>query len=191
LTVKAITYFEESGSKNTDETLRLARERASELGIRDVVVATSHGGTALKAAKVFDAQKTNIVAVTLSEGFRSEGWTMTAEERKRLQDRGVKVYTGTLALGGDVGSAFSDKSGGATVNEVVCEALYRFCQGMKVAVEVALMAADAGLIPVDKEVMAIAGTSKGADTAIVVQPACPRKFHELKIKEIVAKPREG
>lgn len=62
---------------------------------------------------------------------------------------------------------------------------------MKVAVEVALMAADAGLIPVGKEVVAIAGTSNGADTAIVVQPACPRKFHELKIKEIVAKPREG
>jgi len=191
MTVKTVTYFEETGPKNTDETLRLARERASELGIRDVVVASSHGGTALKAAKVFGAEKFNIVAVTLSEGFRGEGWTMTADERKKLQDKGVKVYTGTLALGGDVGSAFSSKSGGATINEAVCEALYRFSQGMKVAVEVALMAADAGLIPVDKEVVAIAGTSKGADTAIVVQPACPRKFQELKIKEIVAKPREG
>ena len=191
MTVRTIAYFEEAGSKNTDETLRLAHERAVELGIRDVVVASSHGETALKAAKIFDAEKTNIVAVTLSEGFRSEGWTMTPEERKRLLDKGVKVFTGTLALGGDVGSAFSNKRGGATINEAVCETLYRFCQGMKVAVEIVLMAADAGLIPVDKEVLAIAGTGKGADTAIVVQPAYPRKFLDLKIKEIVAKPREG
>ena len=52
------------------------------------------------------------------------------------------------------------------------------------------MAADAGLIPVDREVIAIAGTDEGADTAIVVQPTYPRKFHELEIKEIIAKPRE-
>ncbi len=191
MTVKTITYFDEAGSKNTDETLRLAHKRAVELGIRDVVVASSHGETALKTAKIFGAEKTNIVAVTLSEGFRSEGWTMTPEERKRLQDKGVKVFTGTLALGGDVDSAFSDKQGGATINEAVCETLYRFCQGMKVAVEVVLMTADAGLIPVDREVIAVAGTGKGADTVVVVQPACPRKFLYLKIKEIVAKPREG
>jgi hypothetical protein len=62
---------------------------------------------------------------------------------------------------------------------------------MKVAVEVVFMAADAGLIQVDREAIAIAGTGKGADTAIVVQPAYPRKFLDLKIKEIIAKPREG
>jgi hypothetical protein len=191
MTVKTIAYFEEAGSKNTDETLRLARERALELGIRDVVVASSHGETALKAARIFGVEKTNIIAVTISEGFRSEGWTMTPEERKRLQDKGVKVFTGTLALGGDVGSAFSDKRDGTTINDAVCETLYRFYQGMKVAVEIVLMAADAGLIPVDKEVIAVAGTGKGADTAIVVQPAYPRKFLDLKIKEIIAKPREG
>jgi hypothetical protein len=90
-----------------------------------------------------------------------------------------------------VGSAFSEKNGGTTINEVVCQTLYRFCQGMKVAIEIVLMAADAGLIPVDREVMAIAGTSEGADTAIVVQPSYSRKFLDLKIKEIIAKPREG
>jgi len=59
-----------------------------------------------------------------------------------------------------------------------------------VAVEVVLMAADAGLIPTDKEVIAIAGTGEGADTAIVVKPAYPRKFFDLRIKEILAKPRD-
>ncbi len=53
------------------------------------------------------------------------------------------------------------------------------------------MAADAGLISVNREVIAIAGTEDGADTAIVVKPSYPRKLLELKIKEIIAKPREG
>ena len=144
----------------------------------------------MKAAELFDPKETNLVAVTICEGFRSQGWTMTAEERKKLHERGIKTLTCIHALGDDVGSAFTEKHGGVTVEEVVRETLYRFSQGMKVAVEIALMAADAGLMPVDREVIAIAGTGEGADTAIVLQPAYSRKFHELKIKEIIAKPRE-
>jgi hypothetical protein len=191
MTIKTIAYYEKVESRNTDETLRIAHERALELGIRDVVVASSHGETALKAAKIFNTKKFSIVAVTICEGYRSEGWTMTPDERRKLQDKGIKVLTGIHALGDDVDSAFTEKRGGTTINEAVRETLYRFCQGMKVAVEIVLMAADAGLIPVDKEVIAIAGTGKGADTAIVVHPAYPRKFLDLKIKEIIAKPREG
>ncbi|KYH36778.1 MAG: hypothetical protein AYL29_011490 [Candidatus Bathyarchaeota archaeon B24] len=51
------------------------------------------------------------------------------------------------------------------------------------------MAADAGLIPVDREVIAIAGTEEGADTAIVVKPSYSRKFRSLKIREIICMPR--
>ncbi|GAJ14052.1 unnamed protein product, partial [marine sediment metagenome] len=70
------------------------------------------------------------------------------------------------------------------------DTLYRFGQGMKVCVEIVLMAADAGLIPMDREIMAIAGTDEGADTCIVVKPAYPSKFFDLEIREIVAKPRK-
>ncbi|NLE99974.1 MAG: hypothetical protein GX601_03265, partial [Anaerolineales bacterium] len=101
----------------------------------------------------------------------------------------VKVHTGLHALGDGVGSAFTDKHGGRVPEEIVRETLYRFCQGMKVAVECVLMAADAGLLDMSREVVAIAGTGSGADTAIVVKPAYPRKFHELEIREVLAKPR--
>jgi len=187
---KSITYFEKTGPENTEETLKMALERALELGIRDIVVASSHGGTALKVAEAFGPEA-NIVAVTICEGWRSEGWTMTEKERKKVQAKGIKVLTGIHALGDDVGSAFTEKFGGPTVDEAVRETLYRFCQGMKVAVEIVLMAADAGLIPVDREVIAIAGTDRGADTAIVVKPSYPRKFFDMKILEVIAKPREG
>ncbi len=187
---KSITYFEKPGPDNTEETIKLAYERAVELDIRDIVVASTHASTALKVAETFRDTSFNIVAVTICEGYKSEGWTMSREERKKLLAKGVKVLTGIHALGDDVSSAFTEEFGGKSFNEVVAQTLYRFCQGMKVCVEIVLMAADAGLIPVDGEVVAIAGTDRGADTAIVVKPAYPRKFLELKIKEIIAKPRE-
>jgi len=50
------------------------------------------------------------------------------------------------------------------------------------------MAADAGLIPIDEDVIAIAGTSRGADTALVIRPANSTNIFDLTIKELVAKP---
>jgi hypothetical protein len=187
---KSITYFENTGPSNTDETLKLARERALELGIRDIVVASTHGETALEAAEVLDVSKFNVVAVTICEGYKSNGWAMSEKEREKLLAKKLKVLTSIHALGDDVSSAFTEKFGGKTFNEIVAQTLYRFSQGMKVCVEIVLMAADAGLIPVDRDVIAIAGTGEGADTAIVVTSSYPRKFLDLKIKEIIAKPRE-
>jgi hypothetical protein len=188
---KSILYFEKSGRVNTEQTINAAYERAKELGITDIIVASTHGSTALKVADVFKDSRYNIVAVSICEGWKEEGWPMTAEERAQLLAKKIKVHTGVHALGDDVNSAFREKWGGMTPNEVVRETLYRFCQGMKVCVEITLMAADAGLIPVGREVIAIAGTGEGADTAIVVNPTYPRKFLALEIREIIAKPREG
>jgi len=186
---KIITYFEKTGDDNTGVTLAAAKKRAKELGIRDVVVASTHGGTALKAAEAFKDLKVNLVAVSICEGYKEEGWTLTKAERKKLDDAGIKVLTSMHALGDGVASAFTEKFGGKSHEEIVQQTLYRFGQGMKVCVEIVLMAADAGVIPVDGEVIAIAGTSAGSDTCIVVKPAYPRKFLELEIREIVAKPR--
>jgi hypothetical protein len=188
---KNTVYFEKRGSANMEETIKTAYERALELGIKDIVVASTHGKTAFKAAQVFDPEKFNLIAVTISESYKSEGYVMTREEREKLLAKKIKVFTGTHALGDDVGSAFTEKSGGKTFNEIVAQTLYRFSQGMKVCAEIILMATDAGLIPVDKEVIAIAGTGSGADTAIVAKSAYPRKFLDFKILEIIAKPREG
>lgn len=188
---KSVVYYEKKESINTEETLKLAYDRAKELGVSDIIIATTHGSTGLRAAEVFKESHFNLVAVSICEGWKEEGWPMTSEERDKLLARNVKVHTGIHALGDDVGSAFTGKWGGMSSSEVVRETLYRFCQGMKVCVEITLMASDAGLIPMNKEVIAIAGIDKGADTAIVLNSACPRKFLDLKIKEIIAKPREG
>jgi hypothetical protein len=181
--------FEKGGKHNTDATLQIAKERALALGIRQVVVASTHGYTARKAHALFAPEGIQVIAVTICHGYESEGWAMSAQERAALQELGVTVHTGIHALGDGVGSAFSDKYGGRMLEEVVRDTLYRFSQGMKVAVECLLMAADAGLLDAGQEVIAIGGTGSGADTAIVCKPAYPRTFHKLEIREVLAKPR--
>jgi len=182
--------FEDYGDHNTMPTLQIARERALALGIKQVVVASTHGSTARKAQAIFAPLGVKVIAVSICHSWESEGWPMTPEEKAGLDQEGVIVHTGLHALGDGVGSAFSDKFGGRSPDEIVRETLYRFSQGMKVAVECLLMAADAGLLDMSQEVISIAGTSSGADTAIVCQPAYPRTFLQLEIREILAKPRK-
>src|SRR5512136_2849888 len=98
---KSVVYFEKSGLGNTEETVKLAYQRALELGIKDIVVASSHGGTALAVSATFHASKFNIIAVTVCEGYKSEGWAMTKREKAKLLDKGIKVFTGIHALGDD------------------------------------------------------------------------------------------
>jgi len=181
--------FEKPGPHNTDATLQVARERALALGVKQVVVASSQGDTARQAHALFAPDGVQVFAVSICHGYESEGWTMSAETKAELAELGVVVHTGIHALGDGIGSAFSDKYGGRAPEEIVRDTLYRFSQGMKVAVECVLMAADAGLLDMSREVIAIAGTNSGADTAIVCQPAYPRTFHELGIREVLAKPR--
>lgn len=184
-----VKYFDREGEVNTEETLRIAKERAKELGIKQVVVASTYGETGRRAIEIFKDMEVNLVIVTISMGFTKEGWVMSDEVRKELESKGAKVLTCIHGLGDDVSSAFTSKFGGHNPNEIVAEVLRRFSQGMKVAVEIAIMAADAGLIDVTQEAIAIAGTDRGADTAIVVKPAYARDFLSFKIKEILAKPR--
>ena len=175
--------FDKPGPQNTDATLSAVARRAKELGIHQIVVASSHGKTALRAAELLGDLK--VIAVSICAGFDDKGWTMSPDEREGLETAGIPVLTGTHTLGDDVSEAL----GVIAPNRVVRETLYCFCQGMKVAVEIALMAADAGLLDMSSETIAVAGTDEGADTAIVVRPAHSRQFTKLGILEVLAKPR--
>lgn len=185
---KFIRYFDEPGPQNTAATLEAVKERMKALGIKHLLVASTYGSTALKAIDTFRDMDVEIIVVTISKSFEKEGWVMDDEVRRKIESLGAKVLTCTHALGDDLDSAFTDKFGGRSYKQVVADTLRRFSQGMKVAVEIILMAADAGLIPVDRDVAAVAGTDRGADTAIIAKPSYSRRFLELKIREIVAMP---
>ncbi len=192
---QTIVYFDKPGSENTEAVLRLANRRARELGITKILVASTVGETAVKAMEVFTGL--TVVVVTHAAGTRDPNTQEFTEANRQLVEKKEGVLlTATHALGGLV-RAMSQVTGplpgqtGGTV-EAVAQTLRVLGQGMKVVCEIAAMAADAGLVRTDEEVIAIAGTGaagRGADTAVVVQPANAYRFFDTRIKEILCKPR--
>lgn len=186
--IKEIAYFDRPGPQNTDETLRLAKKRADELGIKDIVVASTTGETGLKASEIFKGY--NLVIVTHHYGFTGPGkWEFNLENKKKIIDNGGKILTATHALSG-VERSFRVQFGTIGPVELMANILRLFGEGIKVAIEISVMAADAGLIPVDKEVIAIAGTVRGADTAVVLKPAHSNNIFRMEVREIICKPRK-
>ena len=189
---KDITYFEEPGAANTDETVRVAVERAVELGIKQIVVASTTGSTGIKVAKAAEGTGIKTIVATLHYGARVEGkWLFEESNLKTLEEMGATVFTQTHPLSG-VERSFTDKVGGASRAETIAAVLRSlFGIGFKVAVEITIMAADSGMIPVsdDSEVIAIGGTGTGADVACVIKPGHANSFFKMQIREIIAMPR--
>ena len=180
-------YFKRTGPENTDKTLELAAKRAEELGIQNVLVATTSGETGLKAAKIFRVK--NLVMVSHSTGFlKPDHQEFLPEFRKKIEEAGARILTCQHALGG-VGRAVRKKLGTYELEEIMAYTLRIFGEGTKVAVEIALMAADAGYVLTSEPCIAVGGTGSGADTAILLQPAHAQNFFDLQVLEILAKPR--
>jgi hypothetical protein len=180
-------YFDRPGKENTDRVLEIARKRAEELGIRRIVLATTRGETGVRASQLM--QGYDLIAVTHSTGFREPDLQeLTEANRLSLEQAGVHVLTVTHAFGG-AGRAIRKKLATYQSDEIIAFALRLFGEGMKVVVEMSLMAADAGLVRTDEEIIAIAGTGRGADTAVVLRPAHTQNLFDLRIQEILCKPR--
>ncbi len=181
-------YFSDKGPTNTDVTIRLARERADALGIDSILVASNTGATALKAANVLKNKR--LIVITHSTGFREVGeQELSANMHETLKKiPNVEILTTTHAFGG-VGRAIRLKLGTYQVDEIIAYTLRTISQGVKVGCELAIMAADAGLIDLEKEIITISGTGTGADTAMVLKPAHAQNYLDLKVLEIICKPR--
>ena len=177
-----------SETSRTRETLKTALERAEKLGIKHIVVASTGGSTALELAKMLPA---NIAAVCITHhaGFREFGRNELPDSAEnKLAEHGIPVLRTTHLFGG-VERAIRLKVGGLGPAETIAFTYRTLGQGTKVAVEIAVMALDAGLIPYGKDVIAVAGTGSGADTAIVIRPAHSPQFFDTKIREVIVKPR--
>jgi hypothetical protein len=183
------TYFEESGKQNTQRTLDVAKKRAEDLGIKTVLVASTRGETGVKACQVL--RDYDVIVVTHSTGFKEPNHQeLTDGNRAVIEAAGGKILTCQHTFGG-VGRAVRKKLDTYELEEIIAYTLRLFGEGMKVVVEIALMAADAGLVRTDEPVIAIAGTGRGADTAVVLKPANAQAFFNLKVLEILCKPRLG
>lgn len=185
-----MVYWDEKGPKNTEKTVRLALEKAAEKDVRYIVVASSTGRTAEIFMQEKKKEGPEIICVTYQAGFREPGQVvMPPETKSKLEGEGIKVLTTTHLLAG-VNRALRFKFGGIYPAEIMANTLRMFGQGTKVCVEVSVMALDAGMIPYGEEVIAVGGSGRGADTALLMLPAHSHYFFDSKIKEIICKPRE-
>ena len=180
-------YFNEPGKMNSREAILLAKKRADQLGIRDVIVASYTGETGAIAAEVFKGY--NLVVVAGMVGYVEPNQDrMKPEYRKAIEDNGGKIIRACHSFGG-LGRAINKKFNTIQVDEVIAHVLRLFGAGVKVACECACMAADAGLIRTDREVISLGGNGTGADTAVVLLPSNTHRFFDMRIREIVCKPR--
>jgi len=181
------TYFNKPGKENTEETLNLAKNRADELDIKTIVVASTGGETGVMAVKFFKGYK--VIVVSHACGSREPN----IQEMSEININEIKAGGGYLVTAGHafagIDRAIRKKFNTYEVSEIVASTLRLFGQGMKVAAEIAMMAADNGLVRTDEEVIAIGGTGRGADTAIVIKPSNTHDFFEIAFREIICKPR--
>jgi len=179
-------YFDKPGKDNTDQTLALAAERAARLQIKEAVVASTTGETAYKAIETFKDLRLTVVTYHcgFKEPFKNQ---MDAGVRTDIERRGIPVVAASHALSG-LERSLAKKHGGIYPVLLIADVLRLFGQGTKVAVEVAIMAADAGTLD-GGDIISIGGSGRGADTALVLKPAHQNNLFDMRIREIICKPR--
>ena len=193
--VSSITYFGYSGQSNTLKLLELAKERAIERDIVTMVVASETGRSAVIAFEILKNTQIKLVVVTHypDRTFGPKGEIPIGINRKeyttnktKLTELGIEIVQGTRPF---VPPSRVDWTWNS-MEGIIDNTLELFGSLTKIAVEVALMATDAGKVNRGEEIISCGGTFKGLDTSLVVKTTYSHKFlDEFEIREIIAKPR--
>jgi len=196
--LKGIFYFNVCGQINTEKTLKLAIKRANELNIKKLIVASETGLSALEAVEMLRGSGINLIVVTSAAGTKVENIVIgdlrigipDKEIWNQLERGGAKIVRATDPLY-NVGAALEHR-GVPTLATLVRMCLRTISSGTAVCVAAVLMATDNGVLSEGEEVVAVAGSWVGLDTALVVRAANSvnlLKNGALQIKEIICKPR--
>lgn len=186
--MRSVYYFDKPGQENTRNCIEIAASGIDD-GYRHIVVATTAGDTGVAMAKRLKGKDINFVVVTHSFGFKEPNhFELLPENKKEILMQGGKILTSTI-LTHSIETAFTQKFHGLYPTMIVAQSLRRFGEGVKVCCEIVMEACDGGLIPEFEEVVAVAGTGRGADTVCIIKSAASKRFLDLKVLEILAKPR--
>lgn len=181
-------YFKESGEKNTRRVLELCVDKAKQLPSKKLLISSTRGKSAKIALELVEGTEVKLIVVTHSIGFKEPDHDeFDADLRKKLVEKGHKVLTAMHAFAG-VDRAFRKEFGGIYPSDMVATALRIFGQGTKVAFEIVLMTADAGLVSTKEWVVSAGGTGKGLDTAYVLKPAHSTNFWDIEFGELICIP---
>lgn len=181
-------YFEKPGPENTPACLDLM-EKAVAAGYRQIVVASTTGLSGAQAARRLAGQGVNLVVVGHSVGFKGPNIDeFLPEHEQEITAAGGKVLKATI-LTHSLETAIAAQFQGSAPTLLIANTLRRLGQGLKVCCEIVMEAVDAGLTPEGEEVLAIAGTARGWDTVTIIKSAASKRFLNLSVLELWAKPR--
>lgn len=181
--------FDQPGRENTEEVLAIAIREAKDRNC-PILLSSNEGASALRLLDMLEeaAFSTKVVCVTHVCGFRGPGQQELAPEtRKELEGRGVSVVTAAHALTG-AERGLMKKFDGVYPVVMIAESLRMLGQGTKVCVEIGAMALDAGVLEFGLPVVALGGTGRGLDTAMLLSPAYSADILATRIHEIYCKP---
>ena len=176
-----IVYFEKPGKENTPEVIQLVQERAQARGINRFVVASTRGNTARHFLETVTGTGHRLVIVPWQYGFKSEDQPFPPELVSELRAKNHQVHFGTMLF-------HTTEFYGTNAPQAMANLLRTFGQGVKVCLEILLMACDGGRVRIGEKVVVVAGTGSGADTALVATSAPTTKLSSLRIHEIICKP---
>ncbi len=176
-----VVYFEGMDPANTEIVFKLAQERAKVLGIKKIVLASTTGATARKALDFFKHDGIQLIVVPHQWDFHRPVNPFPQELVATLRESGHAVHFGTMLF-------HTDNLYGSSAPTLMANLLRCFSQGFKVCFEIVMMATDAGLLKSQEDLIAIAGTARGSDTALVMQAASSQHFNKIRVNEILCKP---
>lgn len=196
---KSIYYFQACGEVNTEKTLSLAIKRAHELGIKKMVVASETGLSALEAVEMLRNSGIDLIVVTSAAGKTIDSKVIGAlkigimDKRvwNQLEKSGAKIVRGTDPFH-NIGAALECR-GVPTLATLIRTCLSIISSGTSVCVAATMMATDNGILKEGEEVVAVAGSWVGLDTAVVIRAANSVSFLKdevaVEVREIICKPR--
>jgi len=183
---KQITYFKKAGSENTEKTIELAVGYARSNGIKTIIIASATGRSALLLKKA--APEIRVLDVTYSEAVSYEDELKEFNKnKKKLEEAGIQIVKCSHAFSG-VEKALFNRYKSMMPQILIADTLKLISEGLKVAVESTLMAADVGAVNCEENVLALGGTGSGVDTCLLVRPTTTSNFFKLGILEIICMP---
>jgi hypothetical protein len=181
-------YFEKVGPENTPACQELL-ERAVAEGFRHLVVASTTGASGAEAARRLEGKGANLVVVGHSVGYKGPNIDEFLPEHYQEITRLGGMVLKTTILTHSLEAGIADQFKGSAPTLLIANTLRRLGQGFKVCCEIVMEAVDAGLVPEEEEVVAVGGSARGWDTVAIIRSAASKRFFQLSVLEIWAKPR--
>jgi len=196
---RSVFFFSQPGGDNTPQVIQVVRSRIREGDITKILVASESGRLALEFKK--ELPKQTVVCVTYDRETRRM-YKKPELLKKKLAASGITIVD-TVKEPLTRGLVFRNWWRGRNIvlpgesadlfwMTLICVGGH----GLRTAVEIVFMAVEAQVVQTGEKVLSVAGTGRGADSALVMKAS---KFEDavgrhplsrMKIEEILAMPKE-